>query len=145
MIRSVRISLTLAGLVSLGGCASSQSAAAPASATASASSAVTSSSGGSTSATEAPAATASNATTPATTTPPAATPPEGEFGRVTVDELAGLLERHEAVSIYDNNGHDRYVQGHIPGARWVAYDQVTAQVLPEDRNARLVFYCANEH
>jgi rhodanese-related sulfurtransferase len=36
-----------------------------------------------------------------------------------------------------------YEQRHIPGARWVRYDGVTADVLPSDRSAALVFYCAN--
>lgn len=64
---------------------------------------------------------------------------------MTTAELAGMLERHEQVAIYDSNGAERYAQGHIPSARHVGHDQVTASVLPADRAARLVFYCANEH
>ena len=79
----------------------------------------------------------------ATPTPPAA--PEQELQRVSIEELSGFIERHETVAIIDNNSHERYEQGHVPGARWVGHDQVTADVLPQDRNARLVFYCANEH
>ncbi len=68
-----------------------------------------------------------------------------ELPTMTTAELAGMLERHEQVAIYDSNGAERYAQGHIPSARHVGHDQVTASVLPADRAARLVFYCANEH
>lgn len=68
-----------------------------------------------------------------------------EFRRMSIDDLVGALERHETLAIYDNNARERYERGHIPGARWVGHDAVTAEVLPPDRNAKLVFYCANEH
>jgi rhodanese-related sulfurtransferase len=67
-----------------------------------------------------------------------------ELRRVSVDELAGMIERHEQVAIFDNNGQEMYMQGHVPGARSVGYDSVTAEVLPTDRAAKLVFYCASE-
>ncbi len=70
---------------------------------------------------------------------------EHELPAVTIDELAGMLERHDQVAIYDNNGPERYEQGHIPTARHVGHDEVTAAILPPDHGARLVFYCANEH
>lgn len=81
------------------------------------------------------AASASHATTAA----------EPELQSVSIAELAGMLERHEAVAIFDNNSRERYERGHVPGARWVGHDQVTAEVLPADHDAKLVFYCANEH
>ncbi len=68
-----------------------------------------------------------------------------ELPAVTIDQLAGMLERHEQVAVYDNNGRERYEQGHIPTARHVGHDEVTAAILPPDHGARLVFYCANEH
>lgn len=70
---------------------------------------------------------------------------EREIPGMTVDELAGMLDRHETVAIYDANGRERYEQGHLPGARHVGHDEVTAAVLPQDRSTRLVFYCYNEH
>lgn len=87
----------------------------------------------------------------------AATPPQGgahattqptaerEIPGMTVDELAGMIDRHEAVAVYDANGRERYERGHIPGARYVGHDEVTAAMLPPDRATRLVFYCYNEH
>lgn len=68
-----------------------------------------------------------------------------EVPGMSVDELAGMLDRHEAVAVYDANGRERYERGHIPGARHVGHDEVTAAMLPQDRGTRLVFYCYNEH
>jgi hypothetical protein len=70
---------------------------------------------------------------------------EREIPPMTVDELATMLLRHETVGVYDANGRGRYEQGHIPSARHVGHDPVTAAMLPQDRATRLVFYCANEH
>lgn len=89
-------------------------------------------------------ASTTTATTPAATAAAAATTStEAELRPVTVAELAGFIERNE-VTVIDNNGQQRYAAGHIPGARWVGHDQVTAAVLPTDRAARVVFYCHNE-
>lgn len=100
--------------------------------------------------TTAPAATASTTPTAASTetasasATPAAASTEQELRPMTVAELSGMLDRHEQVAIIDNNGQESYTRGHIPGARWVGHDQVTASVLPADRAARVVFYCHNE-
>ncbi len=98
-----------------------------------------------------PAATAS--TTPTATTAEAQTPAtaatttastEAELRPMTVADLAGMIERREQVAVIDNNGQESYARAHIPGARWVGHDAVTASVLPSDRAARVVFYCHNE-
>jgi hypothetical protein len=47
--------------------------------------------------------------------------------------------------VFDANPKDVYASGHVPGAKWVPYDGVTADMLPADKKASLVFYCANEH
>ena len=62
------------------------------------------------------------------------------YRTVKLFEDAGIIERHDF-----REGRARYEQGHIPGARWVGHDEVTAAALPADRNARVVFYCYNEH
>lgn len=87
------------------------------------------------------ASTPSNGATPAT----APSTAEREIPGMTVDELAGMLDRRETVAVYDANGRERYERGHIPGARFVGHDEVTAAMLPQDRATRLVFYCYNEH
>ena len=66
------------------------------------------------------------------------------FGRLTVDQVAGKLGSPK-VHVYDNNSEERYASGHVPGAKWLDYDHVTASSLPSDRTDTLVFYCANEH
>jgi hypothetical protein len=67
-----------------------------------------------------------------------------EFGSLSVDEVAKLVESGTA-SIFDNNSQERWQRGHVPGAKWVAYNKVQASDLPADKSRQLVFYCANEH
>lgn len=71
------------------------------------------------------------------------------FGRMTIDELeakmADAKAGKSALFIIDNNHKEDFDKGHIPGAKWVEYDKVQASDLPQDKEATLVFYCANEH
>jgi rhodanese-related sulfurtransferase len=67
-----------------------------------------------------------------------------ELKTLTVDQVAARLGDPETF-IFDNNNKDRYAKGHIPGAKWVRPDEITAATLPADKGATLVFYCANEH
>lgn len=71
------------------------------------------------------------------------------MAKMSVDELAAKMDEAKsgklALFIYDNNHKERFDQSHIPGAKWVAFDKVSAADLPQDKNATLVFYCANEH
>lgn len=66
-----------------------------------------------------------------------------EAGKVTVSEVAAMLEGSETVFVFDANGRESYLKGHIPGAQWIQYDAVTATDLPESKDAKLVFYCYN--
>lgn len=83
---------------------------------------------------------------------PPAPPPEAAaaepFGLLTIPELEARMAAARAgtlaLSIYDNNAAERFAQGHLPGARWVMYDAVTARDLPADKDTTLVFYCASE-
>jgi rhodanese-related sulfurtransferase len=81
------------------------------------------------------------------TTPPAAShnAPAAELPAVTVEDLSARLARNDGVVVFDVNSRPHYEQRHIPGARWVAFDQVHASDLPSDHGTPLVFYCANEH
>lgn len=71
------------------------------------------------------------------------------FGRLSVDELeAKMKEAKEgklALHVFDNNAKSVYEKGHLPGAKWVDHENVTASDLPADKEATLVFYCANDH
>ena len=74
---------------------------------------------------------------------------EVSFGRLTIDELQARMNDAKAgkikLAIFDNNEREHFDKGHIPGARWVAFDKVQASDLPADKDTELVFYCANEH
>jgi Rhodanese-like domain len=64
---------------------------------------------------------------------------------LTVDQVATRLAAHDGKTfIYDNNPKDIYDAGHVPGAKWVKFDEVTAAALPGDRSATLIFYCRSE-
>ena len=54
--------------------------------------------------------------------------------------LAAQLER-PGVHVYDCNEADLYAEMHVPGAVLIVYDQITADQLPADLSAMLVFYC----
>lgn len=66
------------------------------------------------------------------------------FGELTVDQVAELIAKKD-VDVYDNNGKDTYLKGHVPTAKWVAFNEVKESDLPKDRSRKLVFYCANPH
>ena len=66
------------------------------------------------------------------------------FGSLSVDQVADLIAKRD-VDVFDNNGKDVWQKGHVPGARWVAFNEVKESDLPKDHSRKLVFYCANEH
>ncbi|HEY1696616.1 MAG TPA: rhodanese-like domain-containing protein [Polyangiaceae bacterium] len=64
---------------------------------------------------------------------------------LTVDEVATRIAAHDGKTyVFDNNPKDRFEKSHVPGAKWLDYDNVTAADLPADKGATLVFYCASE-
>lgn len=63
---------------------------------------------------------------------------------LSVTDVSTRLAHHDNVFVFDNNNRARYETGHVPGARWVAFNAVRAEDLPSDHTATLVFYCANE-
>jgi len=69
--------------------------------------------------------------------------------KIHVADLAAMMRDSRVhFYLYDVNLHDTRVQyGIIPGARLIdspdKYD--VAQELPQDKHARLVFYCTNLH
>jgi ABC-type enterochelin transport system substrate-binding protein len=69
-----------------------------------------------------------------------------ELKKLTPDEVEQRLAKNDGkVFVFDNNPKDMFDEGHLPGAKWVDFSKVTADVLPADKKATLVFYCANEH
>ena len=57
---------------------------------------------------------------------------------ISPQALAVLLPH---VHVIDVNEADNYQFAHVPGAQLLAYDAITAAVLPADRSSKLVFYC----
>ncbi len=49
--------------------------------------------------------------------------------------------RSNTVFVYDCNEADTYEWAHVPGAILTVYDEVTAEKLPPDHGAAIVFYC----
>ena len=71
------------------------------------------------------------------------------FGKLSIDELEARMADAKAgkvkLAIFDNNHRERFDKGHLPGAKWVAFNDVKASDLPADKDTTLVFYCSNEH
>ena len=64
------------------------------------------------------------------------------FGQMTVDQVERRLGQPN-VHVYDGNGDETYHNGHVPGAVRLLSKNITAEKLPADKNATLIFYCAN--
>ena len=64
---------------------------------------------------------------------------------LTVDEVESRINAKDGKTfVYDNNDQERWSKGHVPTAKWVAFNKVTAADLPPDKTATLIFYCAHE-
>jgi hypothetical protein len=66
------------------------------------------------------------------------------FSALSVDEVGQRIGK-PGVFVFDGNTADTYAKGHLPGARPIQHDQVSAATLPPDKEATLIFYCKNEH
>jgi 3-mercaptopyruvate sulfurtransferase SseA len=70
---------------------------------------------------------------------------DAHFVMISVDQVAQRLDAQDArLAVFDANSAETFAEHHVPGATWVHYDAITADVLPTDHSASLVFYCANE-
>jgi hypothetical protein len=64
---------------------------------------------------------------------------------LTVDQVAARLAASDGKTfIYDANLKESWVDGHVPGAKWVDDENITVADLPADKAATLIFYCHNE-
>src|SRR5690348_526229 len=76
---------------------------------------------------------------------PSASAAPNELKRLTVDQVAARIAAKDGKTfVYDDNSKDSWVAGHVPGARWLDDEHVTAADLPADKAATLIFYCHNE-
>jgi hypothetical protein len=64
---------------------------------------------------------------------------------LTVEEVSTRLTTKDGKTfIFDNNSPETYAKGHVPGAKWLDDEKVTADALPADKAATLIFYCHSE-
>ena len=66
-----------------------------------------------------------------------------ELQKLTLEQVEAKLGKPN-VFVFDANPRELYENAHLPGAAWVKFDAVDAAVLPADKAAMLIFYCANE-
>ena len=64
------------------------------------------------------------------------------FGELTLDQVEQAIAKKEVVVI-DNNSRERWQEGHLPTAKWVASSELKASDLPADKGQKVVFYCAS--
>ena len=77
---------------------------------------------------------------------PAATSIGGATAAAAIEEIApaavaALIAEHPEVVIVDVNPREIYDDGHVPGARWASYRDLSG--LPRDKHTSLIFYCYN--
>lgn len=69
-----------------------------------------------------------------------------ELKSFTVDEVEQKIAASDGkFFVFDANDEEVFKQGHVPSAKWIPFSALTADMLPVDKAATLVFYCANEH
>jgi hypothetical protein len=62
---------------------------------------------------------------------------------LSVDEVETRIAKKDgSFFVFDVNPKEVFDAGHVPTAKWI--EAVEASVLPTDKTASLVFYCANE-
>ena len=67
----------------------------------------------------------------------------GEYPDISIKDLKAAIEAKK-VTVLDANGTDTWKKNHVPGAiDFAANEKKLASVLPKDKNALLVAYCAN--
>jgi len=62
---------------------------------------------------------------------------------LTVDQVEARIAAHDSHTfVFDDNPKESWVKAHVPTAKWL--DEVTADAMPKDKAATLIFYCHNE-
>jgi len=70
-------------------------------------------------------------------------PESDPFGHLTVDQVERRLDRPD-IFLVDGNRPETYAANHLPGAVRIQHQDITASVLPQSKDATLIFYCMNE-
>jgi hypothetical protein len=72
-----------------------------------------------------------------------AEPNAADLKKLTIDEVSAKLHAPKTF-IFDNNSKESWAAGHVPTAKWLDDESVTAAALGPDKTAMLIFYCHNE-
>jgi len=76
---------------------------------------------------------------------PHSEPTAANLKSMTVDEVAAKVAANDGKTfIYDANPQMVWAEGHVPGAKWIDDENVTADQLPAAKDALMIFYCHNE-
>jgi hypothetical protein len=76
----------------------------------------------------------------------AASKSEAAIQEMTIEDVDKRVAANDATfHVYDSNEKEVFDKNHVPGAKWVPFDKVTADMLPATKTDTLVFYCANAH
>jgi rhodanese-related sulfurtransferase len=67
---------------------------------------------------------------------------EEEFGVVSTEELSNGI-KNRTLMVFDNNTPELYQKKHIPSAVFMDHNDPDPNLLPADKDAKLVFYCKN--
>ncbi|HET9622271.1 MAG TPA: rhodanese-like domain-containing protein [Kofleriaceae bacterium] len=72
-----------------------------------------------------------------------AEPSAADLKRLTIDEVSAKIHAPKTF-IFDNNSKESWAAGHVPTAKWLDDESVTAAALGPDKKATLIFYCHDE-
>jgi predicted small lipoprotein YifL len=73
-------------------------------------------------------------------------PAEHQLAELTVDEVEAKIAKNDGKTfVYDNNHDDVYAAGHLPTAKLLGIKDIPQSAFPADKEATLIFYCANTH
>ncbi|MEP6859793.1 MAG: rhodanese-like domain-containing protein [Deltaproteobacteria bacterium] len=87
----------------------------------------------------------SNATNANAKNDPHSEPTAANLKSMTVDEVAAKIATNDGKTLlFDANPKEVWVNGHVPGAKWIDDEHVTADQLPAAKDALMIFYCYNE-
>jgi rhodanese-related sulfurtransferase len=67
-----------------------------------------------------------------------------DFAMMDAVAVNAAIDAKQTLFVFDANSKASYESRHVPGSTWVVYNKLKAEQLPAAKNAKLVFYCANE-
>jgi hypothetical protein len=69
-----------------------------------------------------------------------------KLAELSVDDVDARIAKQDGKTfVYDDNPDDVYASGHVPGAKHLGVENISASAFPPDKDATLIFYCANTH